>query len=204
MITSPHTACLTHEFHKKITHDHKPTHGLPHTWQIKHSHCQNGFTQNPQPIHKSINPRPHWSWLHTKHLATTTTHHPRPKITTHRQNPIRNPNIGSHKIHDLYPHGFTQKSYPYHHGSHHSKLTIQSWVRERNREMKNREEEGREQPRGRETKATKESHCRVWWKHWRCMVPVKEQGSWPWWPWFDPSEKAMRESEKKERRWEKG
>ena len=34
-------------------HDHKPTHGLPHTWQIKHSHCQNGFTQNPQPIHKS-------------------------------------------------------------------------------------------------------------------------------------------------------
>ena len=42
--TNPHIACLTH----------------------KHKHCQtqtlpNGFTQNPQPIHKSTNPRPHWS-----------------------------------------------------------------------------------------------------------------------------------------------
>ena len=137
-------------------HDHKPTHGLPHTWQIKHSHYQNEFTQNPQPIHKSTNPRPHWSWLHTKHLATTTTHHTWLKITTHRQNPIRNPNIGSHKIHDLYPHGFTQKSYPYHHGSRHSKLTIQNWVRERNREVKNWGEERREQPRRRETKTTRE------------------------------------------------
>uniref|UniRef100_A0A2N9HGD8 Uncharacterized protein n=1 Tax=Fagus sylvatica TaxID=28930 RepID=A0A2N9HGD8_FAGSY len=22
------------------------------------------------------------------------------------------------------------------------------------------------------------------------MVPVKEQGSWPWWPWFDPDRLA--------------
>ena len=28
---------------------------------------------------------------------------------------------------------------------------------------------------------------------------MKEQGSWPWWPWSDPGEKAVRESEIRER-----
>ena len=28
---------------------------------------------------------------------------------------------------------------------------------------------------------------------------MKEQGSWPWWPWSDPGEKAVRESEIKEK-----
>ena len=31
------------------------------------------------------------------------------------------------------------------------------------------------------------------------MLPVKEQGSWPWWPWSDLGEKAVRESEIKEK-----
>jgi hypothetical protein len=75
-------------------------------------------------------------------------------------------------------------------------------VRERNREVKNQEEERREQPRGREKRAAKrerESHCRGWWRRRRCMVLMKEQGSWPWRPWSDLGEKAVRESEIRER-----
>ena len=29
---------------------------------------------------------------------------------------------------------------------------------------------------------------------------MKEQGSWPWWPWSDPGEKAVRECDIRERK----
>ena len=88
-------------------HDHKPTHGLPHTWQIKQytdSHyiviynpqSIHGFTQNPQPIHKSTNPRPHWSWLFTKHQSHIQVHPNKPNSypspTAKDNNPSPKPN----------------------------------------------------------------------------------------------------------------
>ena len=89
--------------------DHKPTHGLPHTWQIKQYTCTDshyiviynpqsihGFTQNPQPIHKSTNPRPHWSWLFTKHQSHIQVHpnkpNPYPSPTAKDNNPSPKPN----------------------------------------------------------------------------------------------------------------
>jgi hypothetical protein len=65
------------------------------------------------------------------------------------------------------------------------------------REKRTREGERVEKSRERE------SCRRGWWRrrrHRRCIVPMKEQGSWPWWPWSDPGEKAVREREKKKER----
>jgi hypothetical protein len=95
-------------------HDHKPTHGLPHTWQIKQYTCTDshyiiiynpqsihGFTQNPQPIQKSTNPRPPWSWLHTNHLPTRV--HPKKSThTTMNTKPTAQPIQGMPHNHNTY------------------------------------------------------------------------------------------------------
>ena len=38
----------------------------------------------------------------------------------------------------------------------------------------------------------------------RCMVPVREQWLWPWWPWFKPWDRVRLEGDRKERNEEGG
>jgi hypothetical protein len=69
-------------------------------------------------------------------------------------------------------------------------------VRGRVREKrKNEEEKGKERVSGKRPNqdppppVVSDEQCR------RCMVPVREQGPWPWWPWSKPRERKERNAE---------
>ena len=102
----PHTLCSARQHHTNSSQTHTIittytwVHNYPHTAQPTAKSHQ---TREP-PSSYSTNLRPPWSWFHTIPILygftqtnQTHTHHPRPKITTHHQNPIRDPYMGSPK-----------------------------------------------------------------------------------------------------------
>ncbi len=98
-----HKHCQTGS-HKTHNH-HNHIHGQRHTATITSTTHGTNHGQTREPLGScSTNLRPPWSWFHTIPIPygftqtnQTHTHHPRPKITTHHQHPIRDPYIGSPK-----------------------------------------------------------------------------------------------------------
>jgi hypothetical protein len=140
----------------------QPTIHNPYTGSHKtHNPYTNPQTQDLIGLDFSQNTNPTYRFTQTNQ---THTHHPRPKITTHHQNPIRNPNIGSPRITPFQ--------------THHSKPGER-----KNKELKNREEKRREQLRGREKSRERERKVEPKTsinggggeRRRRCMVPVREQ-----------------------------
>jgi hypothetical protein len=144
----------------------QPTIHNPYTGSHKtHNPYTNPQTQDLIGLDFSQNTNPTYRFTQTNQ---THTHHPRPKITTHHQNPIRNPNIGSPWITPFQ--------------THHSKPGER-----KNKELKNREEKRREQPRGREKSREREREkssqkpplmvavVSGGERRRRCMVSVREQ-----------------------------
>ena len=200
-------------------HDHKPTHSLPHTWQIKQYTCTDShyiviynpqsihkFTQNPQPIHKSTNPRPHWSWLFTKHQSHIQVHpnkpNPYPSPTAKDNNPSPKPNP---KPKHRFTTDHTIPNSPF---KVEWEKKIEKWKTERKREESSREGE-RKVEREREARlGLAEPKTSIngggGERRLRCMVPMREQWPWPWRSWSEPWDRVRLEGEWKERNEEEG
>jgi hypothetical protein len=59
-------------------------------------------------------------------------------------------------------------------------------VRERVREKRKKEKKRKERERGKRPNQNPPPPVVSDERRWRCMVPVREQGPWPWWPWSEP------------------
>ena len=159
----PHTLCSARQHHTNSRQTHTiittytRVHNYPHTAQpTAKSH------QTREPLGSySTNLRPPWSWFHIIPIPygftqtnQTHTHHPRPKITTHHQNPIRDPYMGSPKSRE--------------------RVSREESRWERNRTESVRKGKKREGERGKSSReGERKSHRRGWWRRRQCIVPVR-------------------------------